>query len=73
MHRHPEPAWAFSIITIMHANPLLWLFKNPTRILRAVGVAPGQVVLDVGCGPGFFAIPAAKLVGPRGKVLALDN
>ena len=29
--------------------------------------APGQTVLDVGCGPGFAALDLAKVVGPDGR------
>ena len=32
----------------------------------------GQRVLEVGCGPGFFTIPAAKIVGEEGVVYAAD-
>ena len=32
----------------------------------------GQTLLDYGCGTGTFTIPAASIVGPRGKVYALD-
>jgi len=35
-------------------------------------VEEGQYFLDYGCGTGDFAIPAAKIVGARGKVYALD-
>jgi len=31
-----------------------------------------MTVLDVGCGPGFFSIEMAKLVGERGKVISAD-
>ncbi len=31
-----------------------------------------MVALDVGCGPGFFSIELARLVGPRGRVIAAD-
>ena len=31
-----------------------------------------MTVLDVGCGPGFFSIELAKLVGERGRVIAVD-
>ena len=41
-------------------------------ILRAAGVAAGQVVVDLGAGPGFFTLPAARLVGASGHVYAVD-
>lgn len=39
---------------------------------RASLVQAGQTLLDYGCGPGSFTIPAARIVGTRGKVYALD-
>jgi ubiquinone/menaquinone biosynthesis C-methylase UbiE len=47
-----------------------WL-QNPVKILNPY-IKKGMTVLDAGCGPGFFTIPAAKLVGPSGKVIAAD-
>ncbi len=35
-------------------------------------VSPGQFVADLGCGPGYFVLPFAKLVGQGGKVFAVD-
>jgi ubiquinone/menaquinone biosynthesis C-methylase UbiE len=29
-------------------------------------------VVDLGCGPGYFTLPAAELVGPQGKVYGVD-
>jgi ubiquinone/menaquinone biosynthesis C-methylase UbiE len=37
-------------------------FINPKKVLEKVGVREGQTVLDFGCGPGSYTIPAAKLV-----------
>jgi ubiquinone/menaquinone biosynthesis C-methylase UbiE len=48
-----------------------WL-RPPTRILREAGVRSGMTVLDFGCGPGGFSLAAAGLVGPEGRVYALD-
>lgn len=56
----------------MHDNPLLPIIRNPYKILKRAGLKPGQKVLEVGCGPGFFAIPAAKIVGNEGFVYAID-
>ncbi len=44
----------------------------PEETLRAAGVAQGQTVVDLGCGPGYFTLPAAELVGPHGKVYGVD-
>ena len=64
--------FAFRIISLMHDNPLLPIFRNPQRLLKAAGLKPGQKVLEVGCGPGFFTIPAARIVGKEGFVYAVD-
>jgi ubiquinone/menaquinone biosynthesis C-methylase UbiE len=63
---------AFWMISLMHDNPLLPLLKNPYRLLETAGLKPGQKVLEVGCGPGFFTIPAAKMVKTDGIVYAVD-
>jgi ubiquinone/menaquinone biosynthesis C-methylase UbiE len=47
-----------------------WL-QNPLNIL-APYVYEGMTALDVGCGPGFFAIEMAKIVGNNGRVVAAD-
>jgi len=48
---------------------LIW---NPERHLRKVPVERGMVVVDYGCGPGRYTVPLSKLVGPEGKVFAVD-
>jgi len=59
------------MISIIH-DSLYRTFVNPHRLLAAAGVQPGKVVLEVGCGPGFFTIPAAKIVGKNGRLYSLD-
>ena len=61
----------FRMMSFVH-DTLYGLFLNPYKLLNAAGLKPGQKVLEVGCGPGFFTIPAAKIVGEKGKVYALD-
>lgn len=53
-------------------NPVRRLFNDPVKTLKAAGVRPGLEVLEVGCGTGFFTIPAAEMVGDDGRVHAFD-
>jgi ubiquinone/menaquinone biosynthesis C-methylase UbiE len=47
-------------------------FFNPTNILSGTEILPGQIVLEVGCGTGFFTLPAARLIGEQGQLVAMD-
>ena len=40
--------------------------------LESIGLRAGMTFMDVGCGYGFFTIPAASIVGETGKVYAVD-
>ena len=67
------------IAQTMHWKGAEWLLRetreseeHTTRLLEALAVKPGQVVCDLGCGNGFHTLPLAELVGPEGKVFAVD-
>ena len=47
-----------------------WL-QNPEKILGPY-ITEGMTVLDVGCGPGFFSLEMAIMVGKSGRVIAAD-
>jgi ubiquinone/menaquinone biosynthesis C-methylase UbiE len=47
-------------------------FFGPENILKGVDLIPGQTVLEVGCGTGYFTIPAARLIGDQGQLVAMD-
>lgn len=57
-------------------NDLVWWLRkhwqNPETILNRIGLKSSQVFMDLGCGNGFFAIPAARIVGENGKIYGLD-
>src|SRR4030042_2037866 len=48
-------------------------WQDPEAILAGIGLGPGQTFVDVGCGGGFFALPAARVVGKNGKVYGIDT
>ena len=44
------------------------------RIVReALAASPGERILDVGCGPGFYCAELAAEVGPSGSVVGVDS
>jgi len=47
-------------------------FANRQEIAAAIGLKPGMAVADVGAGSGIYEPVFAKLVGPQGKVYAVD-
>jgi len=47
------------------------LFENPQNSIEPY-VKKGQVVADLGCGPGYYTLPLAESVGSEGKVYAVD-
>ena len=52
-------------------NPIRRLIHNPEEILGGY-IERGQTVLDIGCGSGTFTLALAKMVGEKGKVIAVD-
>jgi ubiquinone/menaquinone biosynthesis C-methylase UbiE len=50
-----------------------WLDKGGMLFLRSIGIKEGQIVLDFGCNVGHYTIPAAKVVGKKGIVYAVDS
>jgi ubiquinone/menaquinone biosynthesis C-methylase UbiE len=52
-------------------NPLRRLIHDPERILNPY-VKNGMTAVDIGCGMGHFTLGMARLVGPYGKVVAVD-
>ncbi|MCJ7593382.1 MAG: methyltransferase domain-containing protein [Desulfobacterales bacterium] len=45
--------------------------QDPQKILGPY-IKEGMKVMDLGCGPGFFSIDMAKMVGNSGRVIASD-
>lgn len=47
-------------------------WQRPDAVVRALGLRAGQVVADVGAGPGYFALRLARAVGRSGHVYAVE-
>ena len=65
---HPVcPPW----LCFTFDNRFRRLLQNPGAILGPF-VGPGDSVIDIGPGMGYFTIPLARMVGPNGRVTAID-
>lgn len=62
-----DAEWVASLLSQERAD-----LERPETLLVRIGLKPGGIVADVGCGPGFFTLPAARIVGPEGHVYAVD-
>jgi ubiquinone/menaquinone biosynthesis C-methylase UbiE len=63
----------------MHYLGASWLTRDERQreegtdlLIKALKVKPGQTVCDMGCGNGFHTLELARLVGEKGRVLAVD-
>lgn len=64
--------WAFRMMTMIHDHPLRRKINDPYKTLAATELKTGDKTLEIGPGPGFFTIPAAKIVTNTGIVYAID-
>jgi len=45
---------------------------DPVKTLQFADIQSAQTILEVGCGTGFFTIPAAQMIGDQGFLVAMD-
>jgi ubiquinone/menaquinone biosynthesis C-methylase UbiE len=50
-----------------------WFKEEGEKVLKEVDIKRGYILLDFGCGAGTYSLPAAKIVGKKGQVFALDK
>jgi predicted methyltransferase len=67
------------IAQTMHYLGADWLVRDSRQreedcqlMLKSLDIKPGQTVCDMGCGNGFYTLQMAELVGPTGRVYAVD-
>jgi len=63
---------ALGLLAAILESRLRYSVFGPDKRLNGAGVRPGQAVLEIGCGTGFFTIPAARRLGPQGSLVAMD-
>jgi ubiquinone/menaquinone biosynthesis C-methylase UbiE len=68
-----------TIAPTMHYSEAPWLVRESRQreedwrtMLAQLGVQPGMMVCDMGCGNGFYTLKLAEMVGAEGKVYAVD-
>jgi predicted methyltransferase len=59
-----------SRLNVVEAERDPW--QRPTDVIRALELKPGNVVVDLGCGSGYFALKLSVPVGNSGHVVAED-
>lgn len=59
--------------TILFNNPRRESWEHTTELVSLLDLKPGAIVADVGSGPGYYSFRFAKLVGPTGRVIAIDT
>jgi ubiquinone/menaquinone biosynthesis C-methylase UbiE len=67
------------IAQTMHYRGAPWLTRDNREqeercslLMTNLGIKPGMTVCDMGCGNGYYTLQMAKMVGPTGRVLAVD-
>ena len=68
LHPCPYPSQLKGLLD----HPARMRYRDPITTLGPFGLAPGQTVLDVGCGTGTFTVEMARQVGREGRVYAVD-
>jgi ubiquinone/menaquinone biosynthesis C-methylase UbiE len=67
-HRHRDPSAYIASLE----DPARDEYQKPEEVLVALDLREGEVVADIGAGPGYFALRFARAVGDAGRVYAVD-
>ena len=60
------------IMAVVLESPIRRRLNDAERTLDGAGIQPGMRVLEVGCGTGYFTLPAARRLGATGHLHATD-
>jgi ubiquinone/menaquinone biosynthesis C-methylase UbiE len=53
-------------------SPERYKILPPFNILKYLNLQKDDIMIDIGCGTGYFTLPASKIIGPGGRVIGLD-
>lgn len=67
-----EAVWTAARARAFLDDPARLDREDPRALWKRAGLAAGMRVAEVGAGSGFYAFPASDLVGPSGRVYAID-
>ncbi len=59
-----------SSLKVIEAERDQW--QRPADVIRELALKPGNTVVDLGCGSGYFTLKLSPVVGTRGRVTAED-
>ena len=54
-------------------GPSSFGMHDSKTVFNSLALKPGETILDLGCGPGDYAMAAAEIIGPSGTVIAYDK
>ena len=83
VRRHRRILWCVAALTLAAVLPAALCpgaakklrrddWQQAARVVADLGLKPGSIIADVGCGRGYFTFQLAKAVGAGGKVFAED-
>lgn len=53
-------------------SPSRYRILPPFKTLKYMCLAEDDIMVDIGCGTGYFTLPASQITGPAGKVIGID-
>ncbi|MBI3697314.1 MAG: amidohydrolase family protein [Acidobacteria bacterium] len=71
LQKHHVPRSAEEYAKVLD-DPQRDAWQKPHEVIQALELKPGSTVADLGAGSGYFTLRFAHMLGPRGKVLAVD-
>ena len=69
---HGHHQWTRDEAIAVLERPERRQIEDPEQLWKRVGLSPGGTVAEIGAGTGYYAVPAARSVGPTGRVFAID-